>query len=94
VNKPRSSGVGSKTASKILRMLYGKDKEETGSNEKRLAFARLDNESKIKFLKKKLYRLYDQSLQSCDQDLNTELVDRKIDKLEDQIQEIQMEMWK
>ena len=49
--------------------------------------------NKIKLLKQKLYNLYDQKLRSCEERLNTELVDHDINKLEKQIQDLQTEMW-
>lgn len=90
---PRSSELKSRAADKLLRILQGKPHNKSRNNSKALAFARLDGESKVKFLKKKLYRLYEQQLKACEDEMETDLVDREIDKLENQIQEIQIEMW-
>lgn len=58
-----------------------------------LEFARLGQEDKVKFLKEKLYRLYEQQLRACEEGMETDLIDYKIDQLEGEIKEIQVEMW-
>jgi len=47
----------------------------------------------LKLLKEKLYHLYDDQLRMCDFDLKTDLIDRKINKLEIYIEGLQMEMY-
>lgn len=89
---PRASELKSQASDKIIYFL-GREKEETRSNKKALDFARMSYDDKIGFLKKKLYQLYDQKLQACEEGLITDLVDRDIDRLEKQIQNIQIEMW-
>jgi len=89
---PRTSELRSQAADKIVRFLSG-NKEEARSNKKFLEFARMSGEDKVAFLKQKLYKLYDQKLQLCEEELSTDLIDRDIDRLEQQIQDIQTDMW-
>ncbi len=90
---PRSSELKSQAANKIIRFLSGDQKRKPKSNRKFRHFASLSYEDKVKFLKKKLYRLYDQKLDAEEAGIETDLVDNKIARLEQQIQEIQFEMY-
>lgn len=90
---PRASELRSSAADKLIRILSGGRPRKPPGNGKAIAFSKLSYEEKVAFLKKKLYRLYEQQLQACEDGLETDLLDRKIDKLEEQIQEIQIEMW-
>jgi predicted site-specific integrase-resolvase len=90
---PRASELRSEAATRIIRFLRGENKKEIKSNERTLAFARMSSNDKIEFLKRKLYRLYNQKLKACEEGLGTNLIDCDINSLEKQIQEIQFDMW-
>lgn len=90
---PRSSELRSDAAERIIQLMAGKPKRKRKSNKRLLAFVRMGGEEKIVFLKQKLYQLYDQKLQACENELDTSMVDYNIDKLERQIQEIFEEMY-
>jgi hypothetical protein len=89
---PKSFEYKSAAAEKIIRLLQGHKPKEK-SNKKFLAFAKLSYEDKIKFLKRKLYRLYEQKLEAHENGLPIETIDNNIESLEKQIESIQIEMW-
>jgi hypothetical protein len=61
--------------------------------EKSSEFFKMSSGDKVEFLKKRLYGLYNHKLKICENGLDANLIDRDIDRLEKQIQEIQIDMW-
>ena len=86
----RTSKIISQVADRLIALRQRQKKE---ISEKSLAFFRMNYKEKIEFLKEKLYKLYDHKLRLCEENLNTNMVDRDIDRIEKQIQDFQVDMW-